>query len=160
MTDIDITLDEALNVKPMDNIREIKTYMEGIVRKYLPDYKVIWSERLVKSDGICYWKTNTISFKFSAILEVASDWNSGDHDYLKSYLTLLVLHEVAHGIWKKERKKYEVVHGKRFQTIAHDLLKKEDLEMFVEFAGYTLKSHYYTGKYYGKYYIPEDGTDE
>ena len=32
--------------------------------------------------------------------------------------------------------------------------------MFVEFAGYTLKSHYYTGKYYGKYYISEDGTDE
>ena len=97
------TLDEALSIKPVDNITEIKTYMEGIIRKYLPEYKVIWSKRLVKSDGICYWKTNTISFRFPAISGVESDW-IGDHDYLKAFLTLLALHEVAHGIWKTKKK--------------------------------------------------------
>ena len=104
----------------------LKNRMESVIKLYLPNYRVIWSDRLYTVAACTYENTNTISFSNSLMNEWYATNPFREHDYL-----IIVFHEIAHAL-HKPRPKNEKPHGREWLEIFIRLLHENNLGDYEE----------------------------
>ncbi len=125
-----ISLEEALNAKPLSFRSELKQILMQTVAKYLPECNVYF--RPIKNGDAEYNNTNeSITFEFVRLADNKEDTRSY-YERLRS-AKALALHEIAHSFFDRRPHKYEKWHGKRFATILKGLYLKEELYEFIDY---------------------------
>lgn len=143
-----ISLEEALNIKPLSFKKELKHILLQTVKKYLPECNVYF--RPIKNGDAEFSSKPSITFDLGRLADNKDDERSY-YERLRS-AKALALHEITHSFSDRRPHKYERWHGKRFATILKGLYLKEELFEFIDNEDRPIFFYTYKGKsvQYGK----------